>query len=58
MDTPVPESTNGVKFGGIFANLEHCIIIVRCRSCGKEAPYMATDIICFTETANAAHLGT
>lgn len=57
MDTPIPESSSGAKVAGIFSGLEHHITIVRCRSCGKEAPYLATDIVVLTETANAAHLG-
>ena len=57
MDTPVPGSTSGVTVAGIFSDLEHHVSIVRCRSCGKEAPYLASDILILAEEANAAHLG-
>jgi hypothetical protein len=57
MDTPVPESTSGVTVAGIFLELDHHISIVRCRSCGKEAPYLASDILVLAEAANAVHLG-
>jgi hypothetical protein len=57
MDTPVPESTSGVSVAGIFLELDHHISIVRCRSCGKEAPYLASDIVVFAEAANAARIG-
>lgn len=57
MDTPVPESSSDVTVAGIFSDLEHHITIVRCRSCGREAPYLASDILILDEEAIAAHVG-
>ncbi len=57
MDTTVPESASALTVAGIFSDLEHHITIVRCRSCGKEAPYLASDIVILDEEAIAAHVG-
>jgi hypothetical protein len=57
MDTPVPATMSRATVAGIFSDLEHHISIVRCRSCGKEAPYLASDILVLAEAANAARIG-
>jgi ribosomal protein L37E len=57
MDTPVPATTSCATVAGIFLELDHHISIVRCRSCGKEAPYLASDILVLAEAANAARIG-
>jgi hypothetical protein len=43
--TPLPLPANRERFAGRFAFSYRRLSIVRCFSCGKEAPYLASDVI-------------
>jgi hypothetical protein len=48
---PVKRAGSDVAFQGLYLE----IAIVRCRKCGKEAPYLANEIVVFSEHATAAY---
>lgn len=43
--TPLPPPVSRERFAGRFAVSYRQLSIVRCFSCGKEAPYLASDVI-------------
>jgi hypothetical protein len=43
--TPLPLPANRERFAGRFAVSYRRLSIVRCFICGKEAPYLASDVI-------------
>jgi hypothetical protein len=51
-DTPLPASTRRSLFNGMTI-LTPAVSIVRCHSCGKEAPYLADQIVVIHGLSNA-----
>ena len=45
LPTPLPHSTNARRFSGESATTRSMISLVRCHSCGREAPYGPQEII-------------
>jgi hypothetical protein len=56
MHTPLPESTGRARSANVFtASASHTkISLIRCAECGKEAPYLADEIVILERISNIA----
>jgi len=45
MQTPIPNSTSRGSSASPFATPRRKISLIRCTGCGKEAPYLAEEIV-------------
>ena len=54
MDTPLPNSTSRGRSEKAFVTSKPRLALIRCTGCGKEAPYLANQIVILGRTSNAA----
>ncbi|HEV2522450.1 MAG TPA: hypothetical protein VGT24_08720 [Candidatus Acidoferrales bacterium] len=55
MHTPLPKPAKQAGNDNAFRGSSPEIAIVRCRKCGKEAPYLAHEIVIFKEPQTTAY---
>jgi RNase P subunit RPR2 len=55
--TPLPVAINHGRFVVTFQDARRRMSIIRCSSCGKEAPYLARHIIVLAETRASIGVG-
>jgi hypothetical protein len=54
MPTPLPILIHGDALQGTLVDSHRHLSIIRCHQCGKEAPYLTSEIIPLNRTARAA----
>jgi len=54
MHTPLPNSTSRPRSASVFITAKPKISLIRCTGCGKEAPYLADEIVVLERISNIA----
>ncbi len=54
MNTPLPNSKTQGRSANVFSTPRPNVSLIRCTGCGKEAPYLAEEIVVLERTSDFA----